>query len=795
MMAMQKCTLLLIALMSLSLIQAFDMSLASGSSGSTGSSSGGWPMFRQDPSHRGYNPDTLSANSAQLLWNYSTGRMVQSSPSFAQGFVVVGSRDSQVYCFNGSTGEVIWKYPIRYEVWSSPAIYDQCVYIGADDGYLYCLDIETGHPLWRAFVGGEVRSSPAVVSDIVYVSSHSNLCALNATNGKTIWSVQNLNPIDSSPAISNGAVYIGSADDCVYSFNASTGRQIWVHLLRTSDASSPAVNNGIVYIGSYDGYMYALNASTGAQAWKYQTADEVESSPTVAYGCVYFGSDDNNVYCLNSSTGSKIWQSATGYWVTSSPAVAGGNVYVGSQDDNIYCLNATTGAKEWLYPTGNIIESSPAIANNTLYIGSDDSKVYALALTNGAGQLTVSQPANPIFLATVMFDAIACTIAAFAVFAVVRYVYFSQLQNRKDEPGDDSEKNLSWLQRHADAVFILGILAFSMIFFINLGSGVLQTADEQTYSQWAYHMVKTGDYLTPWADGAISFVIGKPPLLMWLMSLSYQVFGVTNFASRIWSAGFGAMSLVIIYFLGKKLYNRPVGFVSALVLGTFLTYFVFARYAMTDIPLTCFALASIYFFVLSEGKENVVRNAVFSGLFFGLALMTKQLAALLIPLIIVAYLVATRKNLRFLFTKAFNLFWSIGILLFSPWLIYMAVRFGNQFWQWYFIYADVTRSAGTLEGHFAGYLFYFNFLFHNENWLWLALLPIAMGLCAYNTFFKRSKQDTLIFLWIAIVLLVFSFAQTKIYWYIMPVFPAFAIAISSLLYQLASKIRLLLRRK
>ena len=210
-------------------------------------------------------------------------------------------------------------------------------------------------------------------------------------------------------------------------------------------------------------------------------------------------------------------------------------------------------------------------------------------------------------------------------------------------------------------------------------------------------MLKTGDYLTPWADGAISFVIGKPPMLMWLMSLSYQVFGVTNFASRIWSAGFGALSLVIIYYLGKKLYNRPVGFMSALVLGTFLTYFVFARYAMTDVPLTCFAVASIYFFVLSEGKENVVRNAVLSGLFFGLALMTKQLAALLIPLIVVAYLVATRKSLRFLFTKTFNLFWSIGILLFSPWLIYMAARFGNQFWQWYFIYADVTRSAGTLR--------------------------------------------------------------------------------------------------
>jgi len=39
------------------------------------------------------------------------------------------------------------------------------------------------------------------------------------------------------------------------------------------------------------------------------------------------------------------------------------------------------------------------------------------------------------------------------------------------------------------------------------------------------------------------------------------------------------------------------------------------------------------------------------------------------------------------------------------------------------------------------------------------------------------------------VLLIFSLAQTKIYWYIMPVFPAFALAIGSLLYQVAKKIQ------
>jgi len=715
--------------------------------------------------------------------------MVQSSPAIAYGCVFVGSRDSQVYCLNASNGELVWKYPIKYEVWSSPAIYDFNVYIGADDGYVYCLNIMTGKPLWRtSLTGGPARSSPAVVDGIVYAGSQNDLYALNATNGNPLWNLQNLDPVDSSPAVSNGAVYIASGEGYVYAFNASNGGKIWSHPIRTSDSSSPAVQGGYVYIGSYDGYLYGLNASTGAQVWKYQTADEVESSPAVAYGCVYVGSEDNSVYCLNATTGSKIWQSPTGYWVTSSPAVAGGNVYVGSQDDNIYCFNAATGAKEWSYQTGNIIESSPAIANNTLYIGSDDGKVYTLALTNSTTQAQLSQSTNSLQMTTIVFDAVACAAGAVIIFALAYYIYFTRRRNRNIEPAGISGSKHSWFQRHADAVFIVVILAFSLIFFVNLGSGVLQIADEQTYSQWAYHMVKTGDYLTPWAYGAISFVIGKPPLLEWLMSLAYQVFGVNNFASRIWTAGFGALSLVLIFYLGKKLYNRYVGFMSALVLGTFVTYYVFARYAMTDVPLVCFILASIYFFVLSEGKGNANRYAVLSGVFFGLALMTKQIAALLIPLIIFAYLVTTKKSLRVLLTKHFTLFWGVGLLLFSPWMIYMAARFGSQFWQWYFVYADLTRSASPVEGHLAGYLFYFNYLAYHENWLWLALLPFAAGLCIFNTFFKRSKQDTLVFLWMAIVLLVFSFAQTKIYWYIMPVFPAFAIAIASLLYQLAKKV-------
>jgi len=63
--------------------------------------------------------------------------------------------------------------------------------------------------------------------------------------------------------------------------------------------SSPAVTNGVVYIGSDDGSMYALNAKTGTKLWSYTTSGSIDSLPAVANGVVYFGSYDHNVYAFH----------------------------------------------------------------------------------------------------------------------------------------------------------------------------------------------------------------------------------------------------------------------------------------------------------------------------------------------------------------------------------------------------------------------------------------------------------------------------------------------------------------
>jgi 4-amino-4-deoxy-L-arabinose transferase-like glycosyltransferase len=271
------------------------------------------------------------------------------------------------------------------------------------------------------------------------------------------------------------------------------------------------------------------------------------------------------------------------------------------------------------------------------------------------------------------------------------------------------------------------------------------------------------------------------------MALGYQAFGVSNFVTRMWSPVFAVLTMVFVYLLGRELFNRYVGFISSLLLGIMALFYSFAKHAMTDIVFVFFVVASIYFFVLSQKHQRNLRPLALSGIFFGLALLTKQVEALLIPLIVVTYFAISQKSVRFLFTKRFALFWGTGLIILFPWLFYMFVNFGSGFWNWFVVYCGFLRVVNPLEGHGGGYLFYFDYLIRNET-IWALLLPVAVGLCGFRFLFRQSKADTLLVSWIIVVILIFTFAQTKLAWYILPAYPAFAIAIGSLFFEMSKKL-------
>lgn len=229
------------------------------------------------------------------------------------------------------------------------------------------------------------------------------------------WKFQTHGEVNSSPAIVDGVVFVGSNDGNLYAIDQETGSKKWAFATNGRIPSSPAVANGMVYFGSYDGNFYAVGAADGKLKWKFSNRGERRfaathlhgsfplgetmpdpfdvylSSPAVWNGAVYFGSGDGNVYALDAATGALKWKFQTGDVVHASPAIADGKLFVGSWDSYFYSFDAMTGKELWRFKTGEDadihnqvgIQSSATVSNGRVYFGCRDSNLYALDAITG----------------------------------------------------------------------------------------------------------------------------------------------------------------------------------------------------------------------------------------------------------------------------------------------------------------------------------------------------------------------------------------------------------------------------
>ncbi|MGD0805427.1 MAG: PQQ-binding-like beta-propeller repeat protein [Candidatus Bathyarchaeia archaeon] len=338
-----------------------------------------WASFGHDNANTRTSPSS-GPRSAKLLWNFTAGGAVRTSPAVVDGVVYAGTFGGNFYAIDANTGAQIWSFKTDTDIWASPTVANGIVYVGANSGTLFALSTSDGHEVWEFKTGSGLYNGPTIVGNIAYeASTDDNVYALDATTGAKIWSFNTGGQCRSTPAVVNGVVYLGSLGGKIYAVDAAKGTEIWNYTTAPGDTymdSSPAVVNNVVYIGSTDSNVYALDAKTGAKTWSYKAGSKVSSSPAVANGVVYVGSEDGNLYALDATSGAKIWSYAPGGAVYSSPSVASGVVYIGSWGGGVDALDASTGAVIWTYSTGTVF-ASPAIANNVVYVGSYDNKVYA----------------------------------------------------------------------------------------------------------------------------------------------------------------------------------------------------------------------------------------------------------------------------------------------------------------------------------------------------------------------------------------------------------------------------------
>jgi len=315
---------------------------------------------------------------------------------------------------------------------------------------------------------------------------------------------------------------------------------------------------------------------------------------------------------------------------------------------------------------------------------------------------------------------------------------------------------------------IILFLVASFILLWNLGTGSLTAWDEAVYAQVALEMFISNNwvYLThtgiPWSD--------KPPLCMWMTAVMYTLFGVNEFSARFFSALCGIGTVLVTYAFAKKLYSRKIAIVAALMLLSTQHFIWSAKVAMLDSALTFFTLVS--FFCLKKSEDRTI-YLFFSALAFACAFLTKGVAALVIPLVWFFYLAITRRLTALKSPiSIIGLLICLSIIVWWHWTAFS--HYGKDFISGYFTTHFLTRTTTALDGHTGTFFTYFKVL-PNKGRPWGVFMLIAYLAAAWRLFRHKEKQHIFPLLWATAGFMIASAVKTKLHWYIIPVYPAFAI--------------------
>lgn len=157
--------------------------------------------------------------------------------------------------------------------------------------------------------------------------------------------------------------------------------------------------------------------------------------------------------------------------------------------------------------------------------------------------------------------------------------------------------------------------------------------------------------------------INQPPLGFYTGALFLRAFGSSYGVAVTVPTLFGAGCIFLLYEIGRVLYDKRTGLFAAAIFATTPWHIVLSRSFLIDAQCLFFSL--LYLLVgIYATKRNSAKLILLSGVFFGVAFLTKAFAVFMLVPLAIYYFYAGPKNLWRTF---------MGVLFFVPALIFTYV--------------------------------------------------------------------------------------------------------------------------
>ena len=332
-----------------------------------------------------------------------------SEPVVAGGRVYTIDTLGTVRAFDGRNGAQLWASQTPNDRGNEASLYgggiafnNGRIYATNGLGYVAALDVTTGGIVWQVRPGGPLRGAPTVADGALYVVSQDNqIYSLRQTDGHVNWNQPASLEIagifgSAAPAVGQGTVVAGFSSGELNAYRYENGRQVWQDALqptsiRTSVSSlsdidaDPVIDGGQVFAVGQGGRMVALELTTGQRIWEVNISGI--STPWVAGEWIFVVTADAKLLCLSRSTGRVRWinqlpqfqrpGSKKGQIDYSGPVLAGGRLIVVGSNGVLVNVDPVTGSYQSQTRVKAGINLPPVVADSTLYVFDNDGQLHA----------------------------------------------------------------------------------------------------------------------------------------------------------------------------------------------------------------------------------------------------------------------------------------------------------------------------------------------------------------------------------------------------------------------------------